>query len=536
MSDFSKSPLELLIANQQKGYVGIHIEQGVPLLDRDLNLLHDLVAATVRSVITRYIGSGLAAGADGFAIQPIQPNPSSTDFVIAKGAGSVGTCLVSGVEVTIMADATYTNQPQANLDQAKRDGLNPPAPLTPPAADRLDTVYLDVWLSEVDATSDPDLSNNLDVGMETAVRVKPFWLVRVAEGAPLPTPPQGHAFYPLALLNRKAASPPIDAAAIQDQRQGRLTMSDMERRLALVEKLLVLPAFADKSGTQFLPKRGFINQVVTLYGANFDLSPVEVTIGGLVAPIVGTLQPEQIQIQVPGGLTPAGTAADLPITVTTAGGQATSDQLLHVLAGPAFAPPGGQFSPTSGTPGTTVTLNGFNFNAGTPKVLFGAVAATNSGQPAATHMDVIVPAGVVAGGGGNSAVQITVTITGANGVVVGTSTSDDQFTVQAPQAPFAWGSPPFAPLRGFPGDPLSLNINNAPPGSTRVTFNATNPVANVSLPVVIPPNATKLDITIPPQLPTGSILGGGVKYTIAIDIQGTAQPAPIQFTALPHIG
>ena len=57
MADFSQSPLDLLLTNQQKGYVGIHIEQGVPILDRDLNLLHDLVAATVRAVITRYIGN-----------------------------------------------------------------------------------------------------------------------------------------------------------------------------------------------------------------------------------------------------------------------------------------------------------------------------------------------------------------------------------------------------------------------------------------------------------------------------------------------
>ena len=62
------SPLDLLVASQGKGYVGLHIEQGVPLLDRDLNLLHDLVAASVRSVITRYIGNGIAAGTDGFAI------------------------------------------------------------------------------------------------------------------------------------------------------------------------------------------------------------------------------------------------------------------------------------------------------------------------------------------------------------------------------------------------------------------------------------------------------------------------------------
>src|ERR1039458_6358120 len=59
MSDYSTSPQEVLLANQQKGYVGLHIEQGVPLLDRDLNLLHDLISATIRSLIANYVGNGV---------------------------------------------------------------------------------------------------------------------------------------------------------------------------------------------------------------------------------------------------------------------------------------------------------------------------------------------------------------------------------------------------------------------------------------------------------------------------------------------
>src|SRR5690242_13914393 len=98
MSDFSKSPLDLLLENQQKGYVGIHIEQGVPILDRDLNLLHDLITATVRSVVSRYIGSGIASGMDGFQIQAI---PADNDFLIGANTGGSGICLVGGLEVTI---------------------------------------------------------------------------------------------------------------------------------------------------------------------------------------------------------------------------------------------------------------------------------------------------------------------------------------------------------------------------------------------------------------------------------------------------
>src|SRR4051812_19056469 len=103
MADFSHDPLELLLANQQKGYVGIHVEQGVPVLDRDLNLLHDLIAATVRAVVTRYIGNGASAGADGFAVQALPAAQNSQDFRIAAADGGPGSCLVGGIEVTIPA-------------------------------------------------------------------------------------------------------------------------------------------------------------------------------------------------------------------------------------------------------------------------------------------------------------------------------------------------------------------------------------------------------------------------------------------------
>jgi len=206
--------LDLLLANQQKGYVGIHIEQGVPVLDRDLNLLHDLVAATVRGVITRYIGDGAAAGADGFAVQALPAGQNSQNFRIAAADGGPGTCMVGGIEVTLPAPITYTGQV----------GL---PPLTTPSAaqpdPRTDTVYLDVFLIEVDGTVDTDLTNNLDVGVQTSVRLKPGFVVRVAEGAPVPAPPAGHVYYPLARLARRQNQDAILTAMITDLRQRRLT-------------------------------------------------------------------------------------------------------------------------------------------------------------------------------------------------------------------------------------------------------------------------------------------------------------------------
>src|ERR1035441_1658807 len=97
MSDYSTSPQEVLLANQQKGYVGLHIEQGVPLLDRDLNLLHDLISATIRSLIANYVGNGVAAGTDGFAIQPLVSPANTQNFLIAVSTycskKRCGTCI-----------------------------------------------------------------------------------------------------------------------------------------------------------------------------------------------------------------------------------------------------------------------------------------------------------------------------------------------------------------------------------------------------------------------------------------------------------
>ena len=70
----------------------------------------------------------------------------------------------------------------------------------------MDTVYLDVFLAEVDGARDPDLGNALDVGMQTSVRLKPAgwpWSPRGRR----PPPPRGHAYYALAPLRGRAATP-----------------------------------------------------------------------------------------------------------------------------------------------------------------------------------------------------------------------------------------------------------------------------------------------------------------------------------------
>jgi IPT/TIG domain len=498
MADFSQPPLDALLASQEKGYVGIHIEQGVPVLDRDLNLLHDLVSATVRQVITRYIGNGAPAGADGFAVKALPAGQNSQDFQISAGDTGPGTCLVGGLEVTIPAAVTYRGQPGA------------PALTTPTAAQpdpRTDTVYLDVSLAEVDSTVDDDLANGHDVGVQTSVRLKPAWVVRVAEGTAVPAAPAGHVLYPLATLRRRRGQDTVDAAAITDLRQRRLTVADLERRLSLMERTLLLPAFAAPPQPQFVPKSGVINQLVTVNGSNLNVGMLSVKFGDVPARIIGAPSATQLVVRVPGGLTPAGTPAQVKVTIANAGGAVVSDDIFTAQPAPAFADPGGQFTPAGGTAGTQVTLTGFNFNAGAAQVQFGAVAATVLGTPTATQLTAQVPGGLVPSGSTFADVKITVT-TAAGSIV-----SDDAFHAELSVPAPVFATPPapqFTPKSGVGGQTITLNGANfnVPPVTVRFdTATAT---------IVGSPSATQIAAQVPPGMtPSGTPKAVKVSVTTA---------------------
>lgn len=496
MSDYSVSPLDLLVASQQKGYVGLHIEQGVPLLDRDLNLLHDLIAATVRSVVTRYIGNGVAAGTDGFAITAAAAGLNQNNFRIAAAGANPGTCLVGGIEVTIATDTTYTDQP----------GKPMPALNTPTAAQddpRKDIVFLDVFVVEVDGTTDHALTNSQDVGMQTSVRLKPSWLVRVAEGVPVPAADPGHINYPLAQILRPRGNATIDATMITDQRQARLTVSDMERRLSLMERLL-MPTFTSPP-TQFLPKSGPINQNITLIGNNFNVGNVHVQFDNISASIVGAPSATQIVVKVPPGLTPAGTPRGVKITVTNAIGSDTSDDTFTAMAAPAFADPGGQFTPTHGLPGQQITIKGFNFNAANLQVQFNDTAATLVGTPTANQIVAQIPAGLVPQGSTSADVKIKVTTN------AGTVMSDDLLRAEINIPAPAFIAPPtaqFLPKSGPGGQTITLNGQNFNFAPVSVKFDTTTAIVSGT------PSATQIATVVPANMIAAGGQPRGVKITV----------------------
>lgn len=320
MGNFSKPPSAVLADNQDKGYVGLWIEQGVPILDRDLNLMQDLIVAAVRSLAAHYIGDGIAAGTNGFAIGAIPDGQHIHDFGISPGS-----CLVNGIEVLNRARSTYGEQPNV-------------PPLTMYGGDenflRIDAIYLDVFPLEVDGTLDAVLVNRQDVGMQTSTRLKAAWVVRVAEGVrlrriddeseidgvPFPATPPGHTFYRLAeFWTYSGEVGSIDADRITDLRQCHLTLADIERRVCLLET--AAPTFAPQEW-QFRPISGPSGSPVRLSGRNFDQDNAKVYFEDSAADI-SFITATEIELKVPdvGGILPR----TMKISVFTDSGQVTSD-------------------------------------------------------------------------------------------------------------------------------------------------------------------------------------------------------------------
>ena len=490
MADYSVSPLDHLVANQEKGYVGLHIEQGVPVLDRDLNLLHDLVAATVRAVVTRYIGNGSPAGADGFGIEAlVGPDDPQQDFRISAGPGGVGRCLVGGLEVTIPPEGTtYRQQPGV-------PGLTAPTAAQPDP--RIDTVYVDAFLVEVDSTADTELANALDVGLQTSVRLKPGWVVRVAEGKEVPPAPPGHAHHVLAELARPRGRATISAAEITDRRQRGLTVSDMDRRLRRVETAL-LPTLVPP---QFLPRIGGVDAGVTITGTNFNIGTAVVRFGEVVAHDIEAESPTLISVGVPRGIATEGAPVQVFISVENAAGRVFADSPFTVLPTPAFAAPGAQFTPSSGGVGTPVTIRGQNLNGPGLAVRFGSVTATVVGTSTAREVVAAVPPGLVPAGSTTSTVRISVTTD------EGTATSDDDFRVSQalPPPAFATTGPQFTPKIGSAGQSITLRGQNFDAGPVTVRF------GSAAAPVVGTPTPTQIVAQVPSALTPA---GGSVTLSV----------------------
>ena len=220
MADYSRDTFRLTnvlhqLLDQQpvddpRQYVGVRLQQGVPLLDSDWNEAHELRRREVELLIRDFIGDGVPGLGSGFAIAPVEVD---NDFAILPGPLVVG-----GWQVINPALIRYAEQADA-------------PPLTTPGSDRIDTVYLDVWEAEAGAsgTGADERLVNPAIGLETALRIERQWTVRVAEGVSdfetLELAEPGHKYTPLARLFR-SASAGIEAYMIEDRRRLGLTLAD----------------------------------------------------------------------------------------------------------------------------------------------------------------------------------------------------------------------------------------------------------------------------------------------------------------------
>ena len=191
MGDFSRDTFD-----KMKHYVGVRLQQGVPLVDADWNEMEDIRKFELQAFIKWFVGDGVLN--DGFRIEAIPDK--NDDFVIKGGDGA--RCLVEGIDVIIDKDVSYQKQDlyinKNDLD--KRWDVDVVKPLTIPKTNREDLVYLDVWEREVDSKENPELVLP-GTKIVTCVRLKREWAVRVAENTKtLPVHPKGHVFYLLSYL------------------------------------------------------------------------------------------------------------------------------------------------------------------------------------------------------------------------------------------------------------------------------------------------------------------------------------------------
>lgn len=231
MGDFSRDPNTHAQDAIAKHYVGVRLQQGVPILDADWNELEDIRRYALHTFLQWFVGNGVPDGNDGFQVVPI--DGVDNDFLIRGGDGTTegaGRCLVEGLTVTNEDDLSFSDQSLVgDAGLADAWGVPPLDPISTPTADGPILVYLDVWEREVDAAEDSSHLVNPVIGVETCVRVRREWVVRVREGNDLPasgdadhTP--GHRYYGLASIERRTGDASIQPSDVSDLRERQLLM------------------------------------------------------------------------------------------------------------------------------------------------------------------------------------------------------------------------------------------------------------------------------------------------------------------------
>jgi hypothetical protein len=202
--------------DERKSYVGVRMQQGVPLLDRDWNELEDIRRYFERRIRGHYVGEGVPDLA-GFQVKA--PGFAAENDVLI-GAGN---CSVAGFDVWNQQELLFSEQGDRT-------------PLPAPNASTPDTliVYLEPEVVRIDATGDPALRNAQDVNMETCLRDQLRWAVRAVRRPAFPPP----GTFVLAEITRQPGDTQIRAELITDRRRTMLNLADAVDRLGSAERRL----------------------------------------------------------------------------------------------------------------------------------------------------------------------------------------------------------------------------------------------------------------------------------------------------------
>ncbi len=226
MGNFSRDTFDPI-----KNYVGVRLQQGVPLVDADWNELNDVIREELHTSIAGLVTTGVKLSTDDLTV--VAATPPGNNFVLRPG-----TAFIEGRVVQVREAIVYNEQPWTNREIADRDEVDIIPQLTIFEAQffirpRQDIVYLDVWEREVNSNEDPEVIDG-NIGIETCVRLKREIAVRVSEGSvELPEPPENHLFMPVAILNRSANESEIDIESIEDIRSS----------IYGIKEILLFPAF-----------------------------------------------------------------------------------------------------------------------------------------------------------------------------------------------------------------------------------------------------------------------------------------------------
>jgi hypothetical protein len=225
-------------------YIGVRLQQGVPIVDADWNELEDIRKFELRAFLKWFVGNGTPSGNDGFRLEG---TGLSNDFVIRAGAGVVpggtsnnevglgfvGRCVVDGLDVIIAVDTNFSTQPLHTSrpgSAALAVALAVPQiqALATPVANGTLTAYLDVWERLTTPTEDPNLILP-GLGTESCARLRREWVVRVRAGvgAPARGAPDylaRHSYYALASITRRNGDAVINPDDVSDQRERRLLL------------------------------------------------------------------------------------------------------------------------------------------------------------------------------------------------------------------------------------------------------------------------------------------------------------------------